>query len=167
MSKITQSIATSKDVMETVKEFKKHFEGKVYPEQIGPVNEVVVKPIDLTLGFLVPSMKMTVEFEKNGQGILCSAGWKLQNVLLFIILLIVYLVIFPASIPLMIPIFLASSRMGKHLKQMLAEFKVQMESSNTSANTDKYEQLEKLGALKEKGHISEEEFQREKAKLFN
>ncbi|EKD80869.1 MAG: hypothetical protein ACD_39C02121G0003 [uncultured bacterium] len=167
MGKVTQSIVTNKDVTEAIKAFKKQFEGKVYPEQVGPANELVIKPIDLTLGFLVPSVRMTMGFEKNGQGVLCSAGWAPQSILTVIALLIIYLVTFPASIILIIPVLLASSKMTKHLRQMLSDFKVQMESAGSSSDSDKYEQLEKLGALKEKGHISEEEFQREKEKLFN
>lgn len=169
----TLNITTNKDVPEIVNEFKKLFEGKVYPEQVGPANEVVIKPIDLTLGFLVPSLQMFVKFEKNGQGILCSATWRLQGVFTFIVLLIAMLLLFPIGLFLVIPQLLASSRMSKYLTQLLAEFKTHIENTASSSaasgkydKVDKYEQLEKLGLLKDKGHISEEEFQAEKKKIM-
>lgn len=40
-------------------------------------------------------------------------------------------------------------------------------SSSEPAKTDSYGKLERLAALKDKGHITPEEYEREKAKLLN
>lgn len=44
--------------------------------------------------------------------------------------------------------------------------KAKIKEKNAESQTDRYDRLEKLAALKEKGHLSEEEFQQEKKKLF-
>lgn len=172
MAKVTQQISTTMGVSDAITAFKELHSDKVYSEQLGPSNEVLLKPIYGPLSFLVPSVKQVVVFEKNGAALSCCAQSYSQNYLLMIAMGVVYLLIFPASILLIIPIVLSDLKISKHFKQLVADFKARLEApvevknQTQGSQADKYDRLEKLAALKEKGHLSEEEFQQEKKKLF-
>lgn len=172
MAKVTQQISTTMGVSDAIAAFKELHSDKVYSEQLGPANEVLLKPVYGPLAFLVPSVRQVVIFEKNGAALSCCAQANSNNYLLVIALVVVYLLIFPVSILLVIPVILSDLKISKHFKQLIADFKARLEapievkSQTQGSQINKYDRLEKLAALKEKGHLSEEEFQQEKKKLF-
>lgn len=172
MAKVTQQISTTMGVSDAIAAFKELHNDKVYSEQLGPANEVLLKPVYGPFAFLVPSLRQVVIFEKNGAALSCCAQSNSNNYLAMIAMVVVYLLTFPVSILLVIPIFLSDLKISKHFKQLIADFKARLEapvevkSQTQGSQTNKYDRLEKLAALKEKGHLSEEEFQQEKKKLF-
>lgn len=92
------------------------------------------------------------------------AGWNTGMLVFAILTAILIFVAFIGIVPLII-IWVMYSGDHKRVTRIIVSY-LRVNKSFDSNNADKYEQLEKLKSLKDRGAISELEFEKEKSKLL-